>query len=144
MKFLVVAALAISLVGCTSSFSDSRATPAEVSTDVPATTSSVSTGTSVPPPSPERIGPGMTMTPSASNTTFAEDLARAGISESAGMTLQMWAGMACQMAPKMNFSDADVIAKLPGDVDGNGIILTPDQAAAVWDSAKRNVCPKSG
>jgi hypothetical protein len=33
-----------------------------------------------------------------------------------------------------------VVAALPNDVRGNDIDLTPAQAAAMWTSAKTNIC----
>ena len=74
------------------------------------------------------------------NTTFKEDLIAAGIPESAHMTLDLWSRAACKQAPQRGLSDEEVIAFLPGDVDNNGVILTPEQAAVVWKSAKRNIC----
>ncbi len=134
-NWLLAAVVAVTLPACSSpSAKESHASSTS--------TAVVTSPTSVPPPSPAEIGPSMTFTPSARNGTFAEDLAAAGIPTSAGMTLEMWTGVSFQLATKMGKSDAEVIALLPGDVRGNGIILSPDQAAAVWDSAKRNICPK--
>jgi len=71
---------------------------------------------------------------------FKADLAAAGIPAYAFTTLQMWAESACRLVPKSGAYDAQVVAALPNDVRGNDIDLTPAQAAAMWTSAKANIC----
>ena len=71
---------------------------------------------------------------------FNQDLAAAGIPAYAFTTLEMWAQSACRAVPKSGAYDAQVIAMLPKDVRGNDIDLTPAQAAAMWTSAKANIC----
>ncbi len=79
--------------------------------------------------------------PAAANVdAFRQDLAAAGIPAYAFDTLQRWAKSACQVVPKSGAYDAQVIAALPKDVRGNDIDLTPAQAAALWTSAKHNIC----
>ena len=71
---------------------------------------------------------------------FNADLTAAGIPAYAFTTLEMWAQSACRLVPKSGAYDAQVIAALPNDVRGNDIDLTPAQAAAMWTSAKTNIC----
>ena len=74
------------------------------------------------------------------STPSRQDLAAAGIPAYAFTTLEMWAQSACRVVPKSGAYDAQVIAMLPKDVRGNDIDLTPAQAAALWTSAKTNIC----
>lgn len=75
----------------------------------------------------------------ADDEAFNRDLTAAEIPANGHLTLQMWADAVCQMAARFNLSDAYVLRYLPGDVASH-VTLTPQQAAIVWASAKRNIC----
>ncbi len=78
---------------------------------------------------------------------FERDLAAAGIPKektklgvSPYVILETWAGFACEFAPRLGVTDSRVVDRLPGDIASTGVELTPAQAAAVWSSAKQNIC----
>lgn len=129
IAFVPAAMILVSLAACSSGSTD-EASARSSSTSAPAAASASTTV----------IRPGTTFTPPASNSSFEEDLTRAGIPESAHMTLEMWSKAVCKQAPQRGLTDEQVVAFLPGDVAHNNVMLTPEQAWVVWESAKRNIC----
>lgn len=75
----------------------------------------------------------------ADEDAFVTEVLRAGVPAEHVMTFQFWAPTACQMAKRMHVSDAEAITYMQTDVD-DVVMITPEQAALIWDSAKRNIC----
>lgn len=75
----------------------------------------------------------------ADEDAFVTEVLRAGVPAEHVMTFQFWAPAACQLANRMHVSDAEAITYMQTDVD-DVVMITPEQAALIWDSAKRNIC----